>query len=69
MSFTLKTEEIPEGEDPHLLLEVGPGASLKITLHFEGSWTEIYRVPDEAEEEARNALAGDIFQLVLSQFK
>lgn len=64
----VQVEEIPEGEDPSVLFEFekhGITASLKVTLHFEGDWTNLYDDIDETEEDARDAVAGDLFKLVV----
>lgn len=68
----INVEEIPRGQDPSLLLELskdGVPASLTISLHFEGDWSNVYDDEDETENEARDAVSAEIFRLILNQFK
>ncbi len=72
MSFEVKTKEIPVGDDPYVVINAekdGIPASVTITLHFEGDWSNIYDDMDETEDEARGATAGEIFAGVLNIFK
>jgi hypothetical protein len=68
----ISVEEISRGQDPSLLLDLskdGIFASLTISLHFEGDWSNIYDDEDETENEARDAVSAEIFRLILNQFK
>lgn len=68
----INVEEIPRDQDPSLLLELskdGVPASLTISLHFEGDWSNVYDDEDETENEARDAVSAEIFRLILNQFK
>lgn len=68
----INVHKIEETEDPYLVLNAEKHeipASLKITLHFEGDWSNIYDDVDESEEDARAAVAANLFELVLAQFE
>jgi len=68
----MRVEEIPHGEDPSLVMEFVKNdipASIKITLHFEGDWSNMYDDIDESEDEARAEVAAQFLQRAARLFE
>ena len=59
--------QLPEGEDPYVILKFDGDASLKVALSFEGDFTPLVAGAD-SDGKARSYVASNVFALVWSAF-
>ena len=59
--------QLPKGEDPYSSLLFENGASLKITLSFDGNFAELVDYTDD-DNNAKAAIAASIFSFIYASF-